>query len=311
MQRVLVTGGAGFIGSHIVDRLVSDGYDVGVLDNISTGNLSNIDSRVISKIQTFEIDISDYPLVGDVVRHYEAIIHEAALVSVTRSVEDPLTTNTVNITGTLNLLKAAVDFGIKRFIYASSSSVYGETATLPKIETMSTLPISPYAVSKMAAENYCKAFAKVYGLHTISLRYFNVYGPRQKAGMYSGVIPTFVKRAMDGKAPIIYGDGLQVRDFTYVQDVVQANVLALTRPTREGEVYNVGAGNKITITELAEEVLRLAGKSYLEPIHEPERKGDIRESYADITKARRDLGFEPKFTIREGLPNVFEWFSSK
>ena len=208
-SKVLVTGGAGFIGSHIVHRLLQEGFQVGVLDNFSTGDLENIPKSIPDSLQIHKGDISDYSFVEPIVREYEAIIHQAALVSVTRSIQDPVSANRVNITGTINLLKAALDSKIEQFLYASSSSVYGETQTLPKKETMSPSPISPYAASKLAAENYCRVFAKVYGLQTVCLRYFNVYGPRQKYGPYSGVIPIFIQTVMNGKPPIIYGDGEQ------------------------------------------------------------------------------------------------------
>lgn len=311
IRRVLVTGGAGFIGSHIVDKLVEEGFEVGVLDNLFTGDLANLSKHEAKTIQMYKGDISDFDTVKDAVGGYDAVIHQAALVSVTRSVEDPVTVNRVNVTGTLNLLKAAVDSGVKKFLYASSSSVYGETETLPKKETLNTLPISPYAVSKLAAENYCRAFAKVYGLNTVCLRYFNVYGPRQKYGHYSGVIPTFIKKAMNNEPPVIYGDGLQTRDFTYVADVVQANFLCLKASVTPGEVFNAAAGNTITINELAQAICELVGRPDLRPEYSPERKGDIKASYADISKIREKLGYEPSFSLREGLKQVVDWFSSR
>lgn len=308
--RVLVSGGAGFIGSHIVDKLVEGGYEVGILDNLFTGDLANI-SQHDHKIKVHKGDISDYNIVKETVNGYDAVIHEAALVSVTRSVEDPIRSNLVNVGGTLNLLKASVDSGVKKFLYASSSSVYGETETLPKKESMNTLPISPYAVSKLAAENYCRAFAKVYGLNTISLRYFNVYGPRQKYGQYSGVIPMFVKKAMNNEPPLIYGDGSQTRDFTFVGDVAQANLLCLENSSiSPGEVFNAAAGNTITINDLALTICELLGKPDLKAEYSQARKGDIKASYADITKIRK-IGFTPKFTLRDGLERVIEWFKSK
>ncbi len=306
---VLVTGGAGFIGSHIVDKLVEEGLTVGIFDNFFSGEEKNIEHHG-ARVRTHRGDISDYASVQSVVKDYDAIIHQAALVSVTRSVEDPVTVNRVNVAGTVNLLKAAVDSSVKKFLYASSSSVYGETETLPKKETLNTSPISPYAVSKLAAENYCRAFAKVYGLNTVCLRYFNVYGPRQKYGHYSGVIPTFIKKAMNNESPVIYGDGLQTRDFTYVADVVQANFLCLKGSIKPGEVFNAAAGETITINEVARMICDLVGRPNLKPQYAPLRKGDVRASYADIAKIRQ-IGFNPTFTLRDGLKKVVDWFRSQ
>jgi UDP-glucose 4-epimerase len=311
-SRVLVTGGAGFIGSHIVDRLREEGYEVGVLDNFSTGDILNLTEGPKGAVTIHDRDIQDYEAVRGVVQGYQAVVHQAALVSVARSVEDPLRVNQVNVTGTLNLLRAAVEAKVDRFVYASSSSVYGDTETLPKKESMGTVPSSPYGTSKLAAENYCRVFAKVYGLKTVSLRYFNVYGPRQKAGFYSGVIPTFIRRAREGKRPIVYGDGLQTRDFTFVEDVVEANFLSLTSSEiKGGEVYNVAAGGTISVNELALTVTGLLGRPELKPEHSEPRKGDIRASYADISKAREELGYRPKFSLAQGLTETIAWFSKQ
>jgi nucleoside-diphosphate-sugar epimerase len=311
VSRVLVTGGAGFIGSNLVDRLVREGYRVGVLDNFSTGEISNINNDDIEKgrVRLHRGDITDYQFVRGVVKDYEAIYHEAALPSVARSIEDPILVNNVNVTGTLNLLKAAVDLKVKKFVYASSSSVYGESAKLPKVETMSSLPVSPYGASKLAAENYCRVFAKVYGLQTVCLRYFNVYGPRQKYGHYSGVIPIFITRLASDLPPVIFGDGEQLRDFTFVQDVVEANILALRRDVNAGEVLNIASGGTTSINELAALLAKLMGKPQILPEHAEERPGDIRASHADIGRAREVLGYEPKFVPAQGLPTVIEWFS--
>jgi nucleoside-diphosphate-sugar epimerase len=308
---VLVTGGAGFIGSNLVDRLVREGYRVGILDNFSTGEISNLNNGDIEKgrVQVHRGDITDYQFVRAVVKDYEAIYHEAALPSVARSIEDPILVNNVNVTGTLNLLKAAVDLKVKKFVYASSSSVYGESAKLPKVETMGSLPVSPYGASKLAAENYCRVFAKVYGLQTVCLRYFNVYGPRQKYGHYSGVIPIFIARLVNDLPPVIFGDGGQLRDFTYVEDVVEANVLALKRDVSGGEVLNIASGGTTSINELAALLAKLMSKPQILPEHAAERPGDIRASHADISKARAVLGYEPKFVPAQGLPTVIKWFS--
>lgn len=311
ISRVLVTGGCGFIGSHTVDALLSRGYEVGVLDNLSTGDSSNITGSSRAKPELHVGDIRDYAAVEKLVTGYDAVIHEAALVSVTRSVEDPLAVSMVNVEGTLNLLRAAAKADVKRFIYASSSSVYGESETLPKKESMSTIPISPYGASKLAAENYCRVFAKVYGLSTVSLRYFNVYGPRQRYGPYSGVIPTFISQVARNEPPTIYGDGEQSRDFTYVDDVVQANLLSLEKDVAKGEVFNVAAGSPITINRLAALTIELGGEKGLAPVHLAPRTGDIKHSYADVSKAERYLGYSPKFSIQEGLPRVIAWMKNR
>jgi nucleoside-diphosphate-sugar epimerase len=304
---VLVTGGGGFIGSHLVQELVGSGYEVGVLDDFSAGDESNL-APVRQSVKLHRGDIADREFVKDVIRGYEMVVHQAARVSVTRSVEDPAETNRRNTDGTLNLLVASKDEGVERFVYASSSSVYGETQELPKVETMEPHPVSPYAVSKLAAENYCRVFSSVYGLKTVSLRYFNVYGPRQKPGPYGGAIPAFFKKALSGEPPIIYGDGTQTRDFTYVKDVVQANLLCLEKPLKGGEVYNVGSGKRISVNELARLVCRLAGQGGLEPVHMPQRAGDVMHSLADISKISHEMGYKPSYTMEAGLGEVADWF---
>ena len=302
-SRVLVTGGAGFIGSHIVDALVKRGLEVGVLDDFSTGESGNLEGY-ISRVRLHRGDIRDEDFVKSTVKGYEAIIHEAGLVSVSRSVLDPSRTSRINVDGTLNLLIAAKDANVQRFVYASSSSVYGETETLPKVETMDPHPISPYAVSKLAAENYCRVFARVYGLHTVSLRYFNIYGPRQKFGQYSGVIPTFINRVKNDEAPIIFGDGEQTRDFTFVEDAVSANLLSLERDPEPGEVLNVAAGGQVSLKKLAATIEMLMGKPSLGTEKANPRTGDVRHSYADISRARAVLGYAPSFSLEEGLRKV-------
>jgi UDP-glucose 4-epimerase len=283
---------------------------VGVLDDFATGEMSNlpIDSP---RLRIHRGDIRDEAFVKQAVKGYDAIVHEAALVSVTRSIEDPERTNSVNVGGTLNLLSAANDAKIERFIFASSSSVYGESQTLPKIETMNTSPISPYAVSKLAAENYCRVFASVYGLSTVSLRYFNVYGPRQKYGPYSGVIPTFVNRVIHDEAPIVFGDGEQTRDFTYVQDAVSANLLSLERDPSPGEVFNVAGGAQVSLNLLAASIEKIMGKPSLGTEHAPPREGDIRHSFADISKARAVLGYSPRYSLEDGLREVIGGFVAR
>lgn len=304
---ILVTGGCGFIGSHIVDAFVRKGWEVGILDNLSTGTESNLKAGL--KVRFHKGDIRDLDTVRRAMDGYKAVSHQAALVSVARSVEDPLVSNAVNVGGTLNVLTAARDSGVERVVYASSSSVYGETEALPKTETMQANPASPYAVAKLAAENYCRTFASVYGLRTVSLRYFNVYGPRQREGPYSGVIPAFVGSVLAGRPPVINGDGSQTRDFTYVQDAVQANVLCIEKNVKAGEVFNVGSASQTSILELARIVARLGGKPGLKPEFGPERKGDVRHSYADIGKISASVGYKPRYTLQRGLKDVFGWMA--
>lgn len=310
-SKVLVTGGAGFIGSHIADRLIDSDLEVTVIDDLSTGRLENIKHNMVKKDFRFiKADIRDYDSVKRLLKDVDVVFHEAALVSVVRSVENPLLTNDVNVTGTLNLLEASVDSGVKRFVYASSSSVYGDTKTLPKHEGLVPKPISPYAVSKMAAERYCLVFHEVFGLKTVCLRYFNVYGPRQIYGPYSGVISIFINRLLNDEPPIIYGDGKQTRDFTHVQNVVQASLLALNKRDAVGEVFNIATGVATSINELAAMLQGIMDKTYLKPVHTSPRPGDIRHSYADITKAKKVLGYDPKFSLRDGLAQLVEWYRS-
>ena len=302
-----MTGGCGFIGSHIVEEFVNKGWEVGVFDNLSSGVESNLKAGL--KVRFHRGDLRDIDAVRKAMEGYKAVSHQAAMVSVARSVDDPLLSNAVNVGGTLNVLIAARDAGVERLVYASSSSVYGETETLPKTETMQTSPASPYATSKLAAENYCRTFASVYGLRTVSLRYFNVYGPRQKGGPYSGVIPAFVGNVLAGKAPVIDGDGSQTRDFTYVQDVVQANVLCIEKEVKAGEVFNVGSASRTSILDLARITAELVGKPGLKPGFGPPRKGDVKHSYADISKITGAVGYKPEYTLRMGLKEVVGWMA--
>jgi UDP-glucose 4-epimerase len=301
-SKVVVTGGAGFIGSHIVDRLLNDGFEVTVVDNFLTGRLGNTAHHQGRKDYHFvKGDIRDPDVIRKAVEDADAVFHEAALVSVNRSVENPTLTNEINVTGTLTLLKSCMDSNVKRFIYASSSSVYGETETLPKSEELACHPTSPYAVSKLAAENYVKVFHQVYGLETVGLRYFNVYGTRQGYGPYSGVITIFINQLLADQQPTIYGDGTQTRDFTNVRDVVEANVLALVNKKASGRVFNIATGVATSINELARILLDITKKRNLKATYAEPRLGDIKHSYADISNANKILGYRPKVQLREGL----------
>ena len=311
-SEILVSGGAGFIGSHIVDRLLDEGLKVRVLDNLSTGEKKNISQHQNKKsFQFIEGDIRNFDLAKKAVKGVDAVIHEAALVSVTRSVEDPLLSNEINVTGTVNLLKACVDAHVKRFVLASSCAVYGDTETLPNHENLAPKPLSPYAADKLAAETYAKVFHDVYGLETVSLRYFNVYGPRQKYGPYSGVISIYINLLQENEPPLIIGDGTQTRDFVNVKDVVEANINALTKPKAAGEVFNISTGEATTINKLAETIQQIIGKTDLKPVHAEPRPGDIMHSYGDISKAERKLGYKPRVQLEKGLNELIKWHSKQ
>jgi UDP-glucose 4-epimerase len=311
-SEILVTGGAGFIGSHIVDRLLDEELKVRVLDNLSTGEKKNLAQHKNKKsFQFIEGDIRNFDLVKKAVEGVDAVIHEAALVSVTRSIENPLLSNEINVTGTVNLLKACTDAHVKRFVLASSCAVYGDTKTLPNHENLAPKPLTPYAADKLAAEKYAKVFHEVYGLETVSLRYFNVYGPRQKYGPYSGVISIFINRLLKNEPPIICGDGKQTRDFINVKDVVKANMLALSKQKAAGEVFNISTGETTTINKLAETIQKIMDKTDLKPVHAEPRPGDIKHSYGDISKAKRNLEYTPKVQLEEGLSELVEWYSKQ
>lgn len=306
---MLVTGGAGFIGSHLVRELVRKNYYVRVLDNLSTGRLKNLDD-VTDKIDFVEGDIRSYHVVQAAVKDIDVIFHQAALPSVPRSVKDPITSNDANVTGTLNVLSVAVHSGVKRVIFASSSSVYGNSPQLPKHEMMASNPLSPYAVSKLAGEQYCQVFARIYGLHTISLRYFNVFGPHQDpASQYSAVIPKFITAILNGRKPIIYGDGHQSRDFTFVENVVHANLLAATVDCEKGLVVNCACNNQVTLNELVSKVNELL-RTRIEPTYGESRPGDVQHSFASIEKAKKNLGFMPIVEFDDGLRRTVEWYAN-
>ena len=307
--RVLVAGGAGFIGSHIADRLIEEDVEVTVLDNMYAGRPENLENCSRSrKFRFVRGDVRRFSVVKRLVKDVDAVFNDAAVVSVPRSLEEPLLANEVNVGGTLNLLKASVDSGVKRYVQASSASVYGNTETLPVSESLAVNPLSPYAVAELAAENYARVFCRAYGLETVCLRYFNVYGPRQTFSAYSGAITIFLNKLSDGGRPLIFGDGEQTRDFVYVEDVVEANMLALNSAKAVGEAINIGTGVPNTINELVQRLQEKLGKQRLKPIYKSSRQGDVRNSYASIEKAKRMLGYRPKFSLEEGINKLVEWF---
>jgi len=309
-MRYIVTGGAGFIGSHIAEHLASGGHEVIIFDNLFTGKKENI--RHLAKkrgVSFVEGSVTDIQALKKVAKDADGIFHQGAIVSVPRSIKNPIATNEANVQGTLNVLVTARDSGIRKVVFASSSSVYGDTPVLPKQEDMKPLPISPYAVSKLSGEYYCRVFSSVYSLPTVCLRYFNVFGPRQDpASEYAAVIPKFITKILHDQPPVIYGDGEQSRDFTFVGDVVQANIRAMERDI-EG-VFNIAYGEQHTLNELASAVMELTGKR-IEPIHKAARQGDIRHSLADISAARSQLGYSPAFTFRSGLEETVSWFRNQ
>jgi nucleoside-diphosphate-sugar epimerase len=304
----LVTGGGGFIGSHLVRRLLREGMAVRVLDNFATGHRANL-ADVLDDVELIEGDLQSYERVHNAVRGCELAFHLGALPSVPRSVQDPLTSNATNVVGTLNVLLAARDEGVRRVVYASSSSLYGASEELPKREDMHPLPIAPYAVSKLAGEGYCRAFHRVYGLETVALRYFNVFGPGQDPqSQYAAVIPNFIAAALEGRRPPIHGDGEQSRDFTYVDNAVDANLLAAAAPAEGvGEAFNVACGERTTLNEIVVRIGELCGRE-IEAVHTDPRPGDVRHSLADIDKARRILGYEPAVDFEEGLRRTFAFY---
>ncbi len=300
MARYLITGGAGFIGSNLAEALVKAGHRVRILDNFATGARANL-AALAGGVELLEGDLRDPASVEQAVRGAEVVFHQGALPSVARSLEDPVTTHAVNATATLLLLQAARRAGVRRVVYASSSSVYGDSPTLPKREEMPTQPKSPYAVSKLAGEGYCQVFAASLGLETVSLRYFNIFGPRQDpASPYAAVIPKFLAAMRRGERPVIFGDGKQSRDFTYVENAVRANLLAAEAPGVSGEVFNVACGARVTLLELVEHLNRLL-ETHLTPAFASPRPGDVRHSQADLTRAAALLGYHPTVDFPEGL----------
>jgi nucleoside-diphosphate-sugar epimerase len=308
-MRYLVTGGAGFIGSNMVDELVRRGHDVTVLDDLSTGKEANL-AGVRNKIDFRAGSITDLETVQAACRGMDYVVHLAARTSVPKSVVDPLDTNRVNIDGTLNVLVAARDAKVRRFVYAASSSAYGETPTLPKVETMPPEPISPYGVTKYVGELYAQVFGRVYGLENASVRYFNVFGPRQDpTSQYSGVLSRFMLAVIAGEPPVIYGDGEQSRDFTYIDNVVDETLRACEARGASGKIFNGGTGARITLNEVLKLLEKISGKK-IRAKYDPPRAGDIRDSQADISLARNILGYEPRVLFEEGLQRTWEWYQS-
>jgi len=308
--KFLVSGGAGFIGSNISQVLIEQGHTVRILDNFSSGKRENLKS-IEKDAELIEGDIRSYHIVQQAVKGIDIILHQAALPSVPRSIKDPITTNEVNVSGTLNILEAAVTGNVRRVVYASSSSVYGDNPELPKHEGMLTNPLSPYAVTKLAGEKYCNVFSRIYGLETIALRYFNVFGPNQDpSSQYSAVIPKFIKAILKDEQPVIYGDGEQSRDFTFVSNIVEANILAATSDCESGLVMNCACHSRITLNELSESVNRILNKD-IKPKYESPRAGDIKHSFANIELAKSKINYSPRINFEEGLKFTIDKFKQK
>jgi len=306
-MRYLITGGAGFIGSNLTEELVRRGRQVRVFDNFSTGRRENL-GDFLDKIEIIEGDLRNYHNVREAVEGMDFVLHQAALPSVPRSVSDPISSNDVNVSGTLNLLHAAKDAKVKRLVFASSSSVYGDSPTLPKHENMVPDPLSPYAVSKLAGEKYCQVFSRIYGLHTVSLRYFNVFGPRQNPdSQYSAVIPKFIKAILFDQRPVIFGDGEQSRDFTYISNTVEANILAAEAECPPGMVMNCAVHQRTNLNELVEMINKILGKN-IQPLYEKPRPGDVKHSFADISLLKKTLNYEPGVLFEEGLRRTIRWY---
>lgn len=307
MAKYLVTGGAGFIGSHITEELVRRGESVRVLDNFLTGKKENL-APFLTDIDLIEGDIRDYSQCQKAVEGIDYVLHQAALPSVPRSVSDPITSNEINITGTLNMLFSSKEEGLESFVFASSSAVYGDDQRLPKKEGNEGSPLSPYALGKLTGEQYCRIFSQLYGFNTVSLRYFNIFGPRQDPfSQYAAAIPNFVTKILNNENPIIYGDGEQSRDFIYVSNVVEANLLVSQTQNDSGEVFNIACGNRTTVNVLVDEIKTVLGKDIPSNFTDP-RPGDIRHSYADISKAVERLNYKPLITFSEGLAKTISWY---
>jgi len=309
MATYLVTGGAGFIGSNLVDELLKRGAHVRILDNFSTGREDNV-AEFASRVELVRGDVRDEDAVETAVKGVDYVLHQAALASVPRSIADPTSNNQVNAQGTLNILLAAKKHGVKRVVYASSSSLYGDSEVLPKVESMTPNPKSPYAVAKLAAEYYCRVFGELYGVPTVSLRYFNVFGPRQDPNsQYSAVIPLFVKALLEGKSPNIYGDGEQSRDFTFISNVVNANLLACEASVTGARVYNIACGGRYTLNQLFAALRHRIGGN-IEPVYGPPRAGDVKHSLASIERIQKELGYQVGTSFEEGIDRTVQWYQT-
>ena len=307
MEKFLVTGGAGFIGSNICRKLISQGCFVRVIDNLLTGRKSNL-ADIIDKIEFIESDMGDETAIRTAMKDIDVVLHQGALPSVPKSVDDPAATHRHCVDATFTVLLAARDMGIKRLVYAASSSAYGDSPTMPKLETMLTVPLSPYAVAKLVGEYYCSVFSKVFGLETIGLRYFNVFGPYQDPkSQYAAAIPAFVTSILQDKPPTIYGDGEQSRDFTYIDNVVEANLLAARAGHTAGEVINVACGQAVTVNRIIEMINKLTGKN-VKPVYADSRAGDVKHSLADISLAEKVIGYKPLVPFEEGLKLAIDWY---
>ena len=306
----LVTGGAGFIGSHIATGLVKAGARVRIIDDLSTGYRENID-EIGGDVDFVQGSLADEPVLRKAIENVELVFHEAAIPSVPRSVENPRQTHIASVDSTFSLLLAARDNNVKRIVYAASSSAYGDQPTLPKVETMLPDPLSPYAVAKLVGEYYCQVFTRVYGLETVSLRYFNVFGPRQDpSSQYSGVISRFISALLSDQLPVIYGDGEQSRDFTYIDNVVAANLKAAVTTNGIGQVINIANGERVTLNQLLDQLKQLTGKNHLQADYQDPRKGDVRDSLADISRAREMLAFAPQVDLQTGLRLTMDWWKN-
>jgi nucleoside-diphosphate-sugar epimerase len=306
----LVTGGAGFIGSHIASALASAGARVRVIDDLSTGYRANL-AEIPGEVDFVEGSLADEQSLRKALEDVELVFHEAAIPSVPRSVENPRQTHIASVESTFSLLLGARDRKVRRVVYAASSSAYGDQPTLPKVETMLPEPLSPYAVAKLVGEHYCQVFTRVYGLETVSLRYFNVFGPRQDpSSQYSGVVSRFISDLLGGKQPVIYGDGEQSRDFTYIDNVVDANLKAAESKQASGQVINIANGERISLNQLLAELISLTGKAGVVADFQPPRAGDVKHSLADITRARTLLGYEPRVALRSGLQLTIDWWKN-
>jgi len=307
MGRYVVTGGGGFIGSHIVEELIRRNETVTVIDNFSTGKHENVEPFE-DDVDVIEADIAEAKNLTQFLKGADYVIHQAAIPSVPKSIIDPVKSHNANVNGTLQLLVACREAGVKRVVYASSSSLYGDSPTLPKHEGMMPNPLSPYGAQKLFAEMYCQVFTRAYGLETVALRYFNVFGPRQDAtSQYSGVLALFIPAVLQDRRPTIHGDGLQSRDFTFVKNVVEANLLACKAPGVAGEVFNVACGDRITVNSMLQQINKITGKD-VAPIYSEPRKGDIKHSQADITRAKERLGYQPRVSFEDGLRSTIEWY---